>query len=388
VDSTATIEGFTLTGGSAQAGGGMSHQWSSATVIRCTFIGNWAHNGGGMSLLIRSLPTLFQCTFIDNYADFDGGGLYCAPTTHTTLNECHFSGNSARYRGGGMYCWRGPRAVLNDCTFVDNTAAQGGGLRCWIASPTLSHCRFIGNTAEKGGGIFFEAGTYPIDISHCTFYHNASDSGAALFCKFGVPVTVSNSILAFSTYGVGVLCDSVTVPAFSCTDVYGNAAGDWVGYVADQYGVDGNICADPLFCNPEIGDFSISAYSPCEPGHSGCGLMGADSVGCFLTPVAESAADPPAAFHLGLPLPNPFNPFTEIRYAIPPGATRSDVSLDVYDVGGRHVKTLVDREDGPGTYRVRWDGTDHAGAVIASGVYFLRMTCDGRSETRRMVLLR
>jgi len=64
------------------------------------------------------------------------------------------------------------------------------------------------------------------------------------------------------------------------------------------------------------------------------------------------------------------------------------VILSVYTATGREVTTLVDQVQGPGEYRVVWDGRDQKGAEVASGVYFYRLTWNGSSETRRMVLLK
>jgi len=96
----------------------------------------------------------------------------------------------------------------------------------------------------------------------------------------------------------------------------------------------------------------------------------------------------PTVFYLGPATPNPFNPVTEISYGIPAGAAPCRVVMDVFDATGRMVTTLVDTDQGAGTYHVTWDGRDHKGAGVASGVYFYRITWNGRAETRRMVLLK
>lgn len=60
-----------------------------------------------------------------------------------------------------------------------------------------------------------------------------------------------------------------------------------MGCIADQQGIEGNICADPLFCDPENGDLRLQEDSPCGPGGD-CGLMGAWPIGCGGTPVTET----------------------------------------------------------------------------------------------------
>jgi hypothetical protein len=83
--------------------------------------------------------------------------------------------------------------------------------------------------------------------------------------------------------------------------------------------------------------------------------------------------------------PNPFNPVTRIRFEL---ATPSHVSIAVFDVGGRRVRTLTDDVRGAGRHHVTWDGTDVGGRTMASGVYFYRLTAGGVTQTRRMVLLK
>lgn len=83
--------------------------------------------------------------------------------------------------------------------------------------------------------------------------------------------------------------------------------------------------------------------------------------------------------------PNPFNPRTTIEYSVP---VRSHVRMVVYDVQGRRVATLVDRELDRGSYVADWAARDDAGREIASGVYFCRLSSRGEHVTSKLVLLR
>jgi hypothetical protein len=83
--------------------------------------------------------------------------------------------------------------------------------------------------------------------------------------------------------------------------------------------------------------------------------------------------------------PNPFNPTTSIPYDV---SVRSRVTLAVYDVRGRLVRTLVDGVDAPGHKRVEWDGRDDRGRRVASGVYAFRVQIGGFVAARTMVLLK
>ena len=83
--------------------------------------------------------------------------------------------------------------------------------------------------------------------------------------------------------------------------------------------------------------------------------------------------------------PNPFNPTTTIAFDL---ASRTRVTLRVYDVAGRVVRTLVDGVRDAGAHRAVWDGRDDRGARVASGIYLLRLQAGAVSQTRKMVLMK
>lgn len=83
--------------------------------------------------------------------------------------------------------------------------------------------------------------------------------------------------------------------------------------------------------------------------------------------------------------PNPFNPRTTLRFELP---SAGPVRLDVYDVAGRLVRSLVDETRAAGSHEVDWDGRDEAGNEVGSGVYLARLEFAGSSRVTRMGLLR
>jgi hypothetical protein len=88
----------------------------------------------------------------------------------------------------------------------------------------------------------------------------------------------------------------------------------------------------------------------------------------------------PNKFELMQNYPNPFNPLTNIRFTI---SELSHVKLFVYDIQGREIQNLVNRELYPGTYEVDWNASNHP-----SGVYFYKLTAGDFSETRKAVLIK
>lgn len=117
---------------------------------------------------------------------------------------------------------------------------------------------------------------------------------------------------------------------------------------------------------------------------------GTDSI--FITSVEDVFDFIPSEFSLSQNFPNPFNPVTTIRFALPSNMKpslaagkreTSNVKLIVYDMLGREVTTLVNEEKSPGTYEVKWDAVG-----VSSGIYFYRLTSGSFIETKKMILLR
>jgi hypothetical protein len=89
-------------------------------------------------------------------------------------------------------------------------------------------------------------------------------------------------------------------------------------------------------------------------------------------------------FRLGPVSPNPFSQGTVIAFTAPGAA---DVSIDIYNVNGRLVRTVFGGRAEGGDHHVGWDGTDNRGARVARGVYFCRMNTEGFSATEKVVVL-
>ncbi len=103
-----------------------------------------------------------------------------------------------------------------------------------------------------------------------------------------------------------------------------------------------------------------------------------------LTPVAELPVLGDVA-HLDAPNPNPFNPATMLKYHVPTGARQ--VQLVVFDQRGRQVRNLM-AETTYGWHEVRWNGRTDSGGRVASGLYFARLTVDGKVSVQKMALVK
>ena len=110
-----------------------------------------------------------------------------------------------------------------------------------------------------------------------------------------------------------------------------------------------------------------------------------DGTGYFALPLATLAGSVfPESFTLGPNYPNPFNPSTIIPYQL---AASSEVRLEVFNLLGQRIATLVDGERPAGFHTATWQATDAAGRAVGAGVYIYRMTVGVERQTGRMVLV-
>ncbi len=93
----------------------------------------------------------------------------------------------------------------------------------------------------------------------------------------------------------------------------------------------------------------------------------------------------PTEFFLQQNFPNPFNPTTTIRYALP---EQSAITLTIFDVQGRIIKTIIPEAHSPGWYEQRWDGSDASGNPTGAGIYFCRLTAGSFHQVIKMIYLK
>ena len=144
-----------------------------------------------------------------------------------------------------------------------------------------------GGLASDGAGLYCTGGSIPL-IANCTFFQNSSDSGGgSVACWGNSSPILENCLIAFSTEGAGLSCGSGGSATLSCCDIWGNPGGDWTACISDQIHSDGNLWADPRFCDPGSGgDLRLDPDSPCAPfstPNPECDLIGACRVGCEAT---------------------------------------------------------------------------------------------------------
>ncbi|MEW5800720.1 MAG: right-handed parallel beta-helix repeat-containing protein [bacterium] len=231
VSSSPTITHCTITGNTADWGGGIRCLSSSSpTIANCTISANQGSYGGGITCFDLCSPAITDCTFYQNAADYgggiysnnsspiitgctftensatdDGGGIQCVsadfpPDSSLTITHCTFSMNSASHDGGGISCESNPSPIISDCTIQGNSAAYGGGIRCF-SSPRIENCTIQENSASWGGGITCY-GSSLASIVNCTIIHNSSESyGGGIYTEYSSP-TITGCTIAENTAAI------------------------------------------------------------------------------------------------------------------------------------------------------------------------------------------
>ena len=254
------ISGLTIRNGDSAAGGGMRIQEAAADIYNCFFENNSAPHGGAL--------------YINT------------PKGDINFVGCRFSGNVA----DGL-----PRAMLVEkADTVSETGALPGAFGGVIYGQYAGNyinfvdCSFYGNVADHGGAISFVNYLYAT-ITGCTFAANICSDGSIVEGRISV---IERCIVAFNEALSPV--DGSLGPTVSCTDVFGNEGGDWVGPLASWEEINDNFSEDPAFCGLEPNGLNLEAFSPCLAALSPCGMR----VGAF--DVGACSANLPTAWNLAL----------------------------------------------------------------------------------------
>jgi len=378
----------------------------------------------------------------DSWSVAEGGGLY-ARVASVTLERCAFEGNAARgvnddtfndAYGGGAYI-AAPQTTISNCDFSDNDCAArsdvsqgraglafGGGIFCETA--TITNCRFFGNVVTSLGGTSgnraLGGGVYGDDVAltECVFLRNgvlagppnpyqaagggaalaagarvqrstfaenwATTAGSGLHFREAGAAHVENTIVALGGFSPPISCAGAS-PVLNCADLFLNAGGDWVGCVAGQAGMNGNMSADPLFCNLAEGDLGLAANSPCAPGNSPgqCGLIGALPIACGVIGVSDAVV-PATPAHIRI-FPNPIDGPASLEWT---ASGSGPQVMKLYDLAGRLVRNVDLGIRGPGRHHAAWSDLV-GGSSLAAGVYFVALEPGaGTSHPVRVVIMK
>jgi hypothetical protein len=290
--------------------------------------------------------------------------------THTLLTECEYPLAGQEYKwfnyglpdsgigGWGKYLNDGPIANIE---LVPNLDPQPGEPKLVCVWEEMQ-----GNISE-----FVDAGE---SFGYFTYYSYLKDIKASVFngTSWSAPYNIT-STPDFDENEVSVYKDIVNNKIhmmYYQDSMWGSDRNDvYIENLADK------------FVNVSInGTNSIPIRKPTtDPVY----VMYRDFDLSTLTGIAPHPADlKPGAFEITQNYPNPFNPTTTISYIVSDG----HVTMEIYNVLGQRVRTLLDKTVSAGSYDVVWDGTDYSGNFVTSGLYMCRLTSDAGIKIKKMLL--
>ncbi len=264
-DSTTSVVGFTLRGGSAVGtgtdglGGAILCENSAARITRCVLSDNTANHGGALAVTGSRGPRLKQSRLESNRALVNGGAVYWAGMTGSILG-CTLVANDALVSGGAVVT-RGGQVDITNCLLQDNTAGDSGGaLSLMGTTTTITGSVLAGNLGGMAGGALHCQSCAPV-LRQCTFYANGADGeGTVMNLNQAAPVleacliTDSNNQLVTAIDGTPIIRNS---------NVFSQSTPSWPSILSDQLGINGNMTHDPMYCNAIAGDFHLRSGSPC-----------------------------------------------------------------------------------------------------------------------------
>jgi len=179
--------------------------------------------------------------------------------------------------------------------------------------------------------------------------------------------------------------DTCFVEASNNAGINWTQVGFITGYEGNSFNYDEYSISSLL--SPESHDYRVGFRFVSDPNTS-AGILNIDNIGWVvqnMTDVRETNVNLPNDLSLRQNYPNPFNPETNIYFELP---SRSMVNLEIYDVLGRKIATLIEKEMNAGGYTIRWDGKDASGNAVSSGIYFYRLVTESGERQAKMTLLK
>ena len=292
-DSNPVVEKCLFENNSAFKGGAFSSADSSPAVYSSVFRNNQTNEGYGGAVAVTNGNTLFSDCIFDNNDSEDGGAAFISENSNAKFERCSFSGNTANRNGGAVSIGEFSNPDIKNCTFNSNFAVSGGGaIEIYDGSkPFIVNSEFFGNKASQeskfstGGAVLVSDAT-PY-IINSLFINNTASAGGAISNKKGFSVLLNCTIVFNSASGEvgtggGMYNETLSEPVLINTIMWYNNALNYDPEISNEvstpvinnsnisgilsngvwdesFGTDGgdNISTDPMFNDPQNGDFTL-----------------------------------------------------------------------------------------------------------------------------------
>ena len=248
--------------------------------------------GGAIACYLSTLG-IEGCLFFDNCADHNlggSGGAIFANRSAVDIVDSEFVGNWTYGVAGAIYALNSASVHADGTLFMENRGGYfascigGGGSLDMVGCLVVTAASNISSISEIHMGP-----SETLLVSQSTFVALGTPYDSAILSG-GVDPQIINSLFIV-TEGMKAYGWASAVPSFECCNIYSSAGDAWVDSYADQFGVNGNIEADPQFCGiPGSGNYYLQSDSPCAPANNSCGeLIGALPVNCDTVTTQETS---------------------------------------------------------------------------------------------------
>ena len=382
------------------------------------------YQGGGAIAIYNSDSVIVKnSVFHGNKAKY-GGAVYIE-NSNPVIENCYFANNgyytnSVQTEAGGALFIKDASPLLYKLQIVENKSISGGGAIEFInSSPVVRNVLAVKNLTGGLGGAFYLANGASPEFVNATVSDNNANSGGAFYLNQNSNPIVINSIIYGDTKPEIYLGGGTPVVTYSLVDEasseswFGTGCLDTDPYfkmtIGNYYYLKSTDCGDGVNSSAIDAGYpdSLDAVLDCE---QGLGTLQAD-MGYYggrysdeVTGINDNELNNTSAeYSLMQNYPNPFNLSTTINYSLPfvfsnftdvngeksqsvssSGRNGSvNVSLEVYDMLGRKVATLVNKKQTPGKYSIQFDASK-----LTPGTYFYRLSAGGFTATKKMILMK
>lgn len=302
-DPETVIEGLTFIGTNGWEGAGAFISGGSPVIRDCVFEGCYGGTAGAMRIQFGSTAVIEDCLFNHAYACCGAGGGIFVSASSPTIRNNRFLNCKTELSAGAIGFDQGAGGIVENNVFEGCLASEGGAILVINSSPAITGNLFLGNQAfgGNGGAIIVGGSSDGAVVTDNVFWGNsASGHGGGIYIDGASPTFASLTVarntaagqgggiylqgtcapqfsraLVLENHGAGGVFSAgpAAAPVFSCSNVFGNEGGEFVG-LANPAGSGGNQSVDARLCPGDVmGVEACSPFLSLLPGE-GCGTAG------------------------------------------------------------------------------------------------------------------